>query len=563
MSTKTIEILSTHLSNMIAAGEVIERPSSVIKELVENSLDAKSSRIEIHIRDAGRTFMEVIDNGEGMSKDNLELSILRHATSKIKNEHDLFRIKTLGFRGEALPSIASVSLLTIASSTGDIGYTLTPLENGHKLSPSSARKGTQIIVKDLFYNTPARLKYLKNDYIEASQCIEVVTKFALAYPSVAFHFTVDEKVIFTTSGQGELLAVIQTIFGIDVAKKMQPIMIDHPDFKVKGYLGLPEIAKSHRYHMYTFVNGRIVYMPKLNQALVEAYQPFLPPIRFPFFMLDLSIEPSLLDVNVHPAKREIRFSKEELLKTTLFTEVSKILKQTNLAPMMTQEPSKIQTSMILSESNETDVVEQLSLDFSPLHEVLNLTVVGQLQALYIAASDHFGGIYLIDQHAAHERVNYEKNLLSVKQNRHKIEPLTPFLLKVSPSMHKRMTKDVLHQLDQVGVTIVPFGQDRFKIETIPLWVLDKQDPVFYVEHLLEQIFEQNKLDEDTLRLYAIASKSCKTSIKANEYLSLPAMQQLVDDLLRCDHPYTCPHGRPTMIQWSKASLEKLFNRSGF
>ena len=560
---KSIEILSSKLSNMIAAGEVIERPSSVIKELVENSLDAKSTRIEIHVRDAGRTYMEVIDNGEGMSKENLELSILRHATSKIKDEQDLFRIKTLGFRGEALPSIASVSLLMIASSTGDVGYTLTPTDHGHQLVPSSARKGTQIIVKDLFYNTPARLKYLKNDYIEASQCIEVVTKFALAYPNVAFHFTLDEKVIFTTSGQGELLAVIQTIFGFDVATKMEPIMIDHPDFKVKGYLGLPEIAKSHRYHMYTFVNGRMVYMPKINQALVEAYQPYLPPVRFPFFVLDLSIEPSLLDVNVHPAKREIRFSKEEVLKTILFTEVSQLLNNTNLTPMITKDLSTFQGATMLSESNHTDDVEQLSLEFSPLHDALSLTVVGQLQALYIAASDHFGGIYLIDQHAAHERVNYEKNLMSVKQNRHKIEPLTPFLLKVSPSLKKRMTEEVLQQLEQVGVTIIPFGPDSYKLETIPLWVLDKQDPVFYVEHLLEQIFEQNKLDEDTLRLYAIASKSCKTSIKANDYLSLPEMQQLVDDLLKCDHPYTCPHGRPTMIQWSKASLEKLFNRSGF
>jgi DNA mismatch repair protein MutL len=563
MNMKSIEILSSKLSNMIAAGEVIERPSSVIKELVENSLDAKSTRIEIHVRDAGRTYMEVIDNGEGMSKENLELSILRHATSKIKDEQDLFRIKTLGFRGEALPSIASVSLLMIASSTGDVGYTLTPTDHGHQLVPSSARKGTQIIVKDLFYNTPARLKYLKNDYIEASQCIEVVTKFALAYPNVAFHFTLDEKVIFTTSGQGELLAVIQTIFGFDVATKMKPIMIDHPDFKVKGYLGLPEIAKSHRYHMYTFVNGRMVYMPKINQALVEAYQPYLPPVRFPFFVLDLSIEPSLLDVNVHPAKREIRFSKEEVLKTILFTEVSRLLNNTNLTPMITQNSSTFQGATMLSESNHTNDVEQLSLEFSPLHDALSLTVVGQLQALYIAASDHFGGIYLIDQHAAHERVNYEKNLMSVKQNRHKIEPLTPFLLKVSPSLKKRMTEEVLQQLEQVGVTIIPFGPDSYKLETIPLWVLDKQDPVFYVEHLLEQIFEQNKLDEDTLRLYAIASKSCKTSIKANDYLSLPEMQQLVDDLLKCDHPYTCPHGRPTMIQWSKASLEKLFNRSGF
>jgi DNA mismatch repair protein MutL len=548
---------------MIAAGEVIERPSSVIKELIENSIDAHSQRIEVHILDAGRTRIEVMDDGDGMNQENLLLSVLRHATSKIENEHDLFRIKTLGFRGEALPSIASVSHVTIASSQGDVGYTLMIEEGTQTIQPSAARKGTSITVKDLFYNTPARLKYLKNDYIEASSCIDIVSKFALAYPYISFHLTVDEKIVFTTDGKGKTLSVIQTIFGHEVATKMKKIEINHPDFQMEGYLGLPDISKSHRYHMYTFVNGRIVFMQKINQTIIEAFKPYLPPVRYPFVIFSFVIEPSLLDVNVHPSKKEIRFSKETLLKTILFDAISEQFKQTNLSvlPGFNATLPSFNDSAILAE--ETPQYEQTSLNYEDIHPSLSLKVVGQLHALYMICEDGLGGMYVLDQHAVDERINYEKNLKLIKENRHALEPLIPILIQVNAATDKKMTETVLTKLQSVGVTLVKFGASAYKVESLPSWTLASVDPKFYVEQLLEQFLENVHIEEDALRLYAIASKACKTSIKANENLSLDAMQSLVDRLMLCDYPYSCPHGRPTMIQWSKFQLEKLFNRSGF
>jgi DNA mismatch repair protein MutL len=563
MSSKNIAVLSTLLSNMIAAGEVIERPSSVIKELIENSIDAHSHRIEVHILDAGRTRIEVIDDGDGMNQENLRLSVLRHATSKIEDEHDLFRIKTLGFRGEALPSIASVSHLTIASSQGDVGYTLTMEEGTQTILPSAARKGTSIIVKDLFYNTPARLKYLKNDYIEASSCIDIVSKFSLAYPDISFHLTVDEKIVFTTDGKGETLSVIQTIFGHEVASKMKKIEINHPDFQMEGYLGLPDISKSHRYFMYTFVNGRIVYMQKINQTIIEAFKPYLPPVRYPFIIFSFVIEPSLLDVNVHPSKKEIRFSKETLLKTILFEAISDQFKQTNLSVLPTTHSTFPSFNATATLAEETTQYEQTTLYYEDIHPSLSLKVIGQLHALYMICEDGLGGMYLLDQHAVDERINYEKNLKLMKENRHALEPLIPILIQVNAATDKKITETVLTKLQSIGVTLVKFGVNAYKLESIPSWTLSSVDPKFYVEQLLEQLLENVHVEEDALRLYAIASKSCKTSIKANEHLSLESMQSLVDRLMLCDYPYSCPHGRPTMMQWSKFQLEKMFNRTGF
>jgi DNA mismatch repair protein MutL len=285
MNTPKINILSTQLANMIAAGEVVERPSSVIKELMENSIDAQATRIEVHLKNAGRTSIEIIDNGIGMNQDDLSLAIQRHATSKILNEHDLFRIKTLGFRGEALPAIASVSELTITSSTGEVGYQVTVKDGEESYALAPARKGTIVHVKELFYNTPARLKYLKNDYIETSSCIDVVTRVALAFPLISVLLTIDEKEVFSTSGNGQLLSIIQTIFGQELATKLIPFQQAYTDVKVEGFLGQPEISKSHRYGLYTFVNGRSVVMPKINQAILEAYKPFLPMMRYPVVYL--------------------------------------------------------------------------------------------------------------------------------------------------------------------------------------------------------------------------------------------------------------------------------------
>ncbi len=564
MNTPKINILSTQLANMIAAGEVVERPSSVIKELMENSIDAQATRIEVHLKNAGRTSIEIIDNGIGMNQDDLSLAIQRHATSKILNEQDLFRIKTLGFRGEALPAIASVSELTITSSTGEVGYQVTVKDGEESYALAPARKGTIVHVKELFYNTPARLKYLKNDYIETSSCIDVVTRVALAFPSISVLLTIDEKEVFSTAGNGQLLSIIQTIFGQELATKLIPFQKSYTDVKVEGFLGQPEISKSHRYGLYTFVNGRSVVMPKINQAILEAYKPFLPMMRYPVVYLKFSIDPSLLDVNVHPAKREIRFSKEDLMKTILLEDIQKTLQASNLAAHPTFKQTEVIQPFTLQESKEEEiaVIEQLALPFEPEQQT-TLKVIGQLHALYIICEDLIGGIYLIDQHAAHERVNYEKNLKLLKENRHRMEPLIPLLIDLNPAQTKRLTPSILSRLESVGVVLEPFGGNSYKIITIPTWVNAQDNGPLFIEDLLMQLMDDIHMDEDKLRLYAIATHSCKTSIKANQSLTLTALQSLVDQLFLCTYPYSCPHGRPTMIQWSKYQLEKMFNRTGF
>ena len=564
MNTPKINILSTQLANMIAAGEVVERPSSVIKELMENSIDAQATRIEVHLKNAGRTSIEIIDNGIGMNQDDLSLAIQRHATSKILNEQDLFRIKTLGFRGEALPAIASVSELTITSSTGEVGYQVTVKDGEESYALAPARKGTIVHVKELFYNTPARLKYLKNDYIETSSCIDVVTRIALAFPSISVLLTIDEKEVFSTAGNGQLLSIIQTIFGQELATKLIPFQKSYTDVKVEGFLGQPEISKSHRYGLYTFVNGRSVVMPKINQAILEAYKPFLPMMRYPVVYLKFSIDPSLLDVNVHPAKREIRFSKEDLMKTILLEDIQKTLQASNLAAHPTFKQTEVIQPFTLQESKEEEiaVIEQLALPFEPEQQT-TLKVIGQLHALYIICEGLIGGIYLIDQHAAHERVNYEKNLKLLKENRHRMEPLIPLLIDLNPAQTKRLTPSILSRLESVGVVLEPFGGNSYKIITIPTWVNAQDNGPLFIEDLLMQLMDDIHMDEDKLRLYAIATHSCKTSIKANQSLTLTALQSLVDQLFLCTYPYSCPHGRPTMIQWSKYQLEKMFNRTGF
>lgn len=563
-----IVLLTSQLSNMIAAGEVVERPGSVIKELVENAIDAKATRIDILVEDAGRTYMEVRDNGEGMDRDDLSQAILRHATSKIKDEYDLFRIKTLGFRGEALPSIASVAQLTIETATGHgPGYRLTAKEGHVQLVPSKSRQGTSVKVEDLFYNTPARLKFLKNDYIETSHIIDVVTRIALGHPTIAFHLVIDSRDVFTTDGRGEMLSVITQIFGLQTAQSILSFSFQSFDVKIEGFLGLPSLAKSHRYAMYTLVNGRAVTLPKINQAILEAYRPYLPPVRFPWLCLHLHVDPSLVDVNVHPTKKEVRLSKEEPLKQALIPAIRMALSQTNLAPSGSDsnnyQPSNPSPSPMLKEAEPQGEAQSdfIPLTFETKQQPKALTVVAQLHLTYLVCKDEQGSIYLIDQHAADERVRYEQQLSMLADKKFAVAPLVPVMVDIKPSDAKLLTEERLKILTDVGIELVKFGGNAYKVNSIPSWALSQAQ--FYVEDLLNQLFEEPQVQPDKLRLYALASKACKTSIKAQDALTLEAMQSLVDRLFQCEYPYTCPHGRPTMIQFSKRQLEAMFNRSGF
>ncbi len=561
-----IHILSSQLSNMIAAGEVVERPGSVIKELVENSIDAKSTRIEITIEHAGRTLMEVRDNGEGMNQVDLSQSIVRHATSKIRDEYDLFRIKTLGFRGEALPSIASVSNLTITSSDGTgPGYQLKITDGLTTIQPTSSRQGTIVTVEQLFYNTPARLKFLRNDYIESSHIIDVVTRIALGHPTIAFQLVMDQSTVFTTDGRGDVLSIMTQIFGKDTTQQIKPFVFQSHDVTIQGFLGLPSLAKSHRYAMYTLVNGRSVTLPKINQAILEAYRPFLPPVRYPWIFLHFNIDPSLVDVNVHPTKKEVRLSKEEGLKLALIPAIKEALQQQNLSPMVTYDPLPLSQPTL--ESNQPNIKEinqevgWIPLSFEQQQQRMKLTVMAQMHLTYLVCSDDQGSIYLIDQHAADERIRYERQLDLLKDKQLAVAPLVPVMVDLKPSQIKLLTEERLQLLKSIGLELEPFGANVLKVNTIPSWALHQAQ--VYVEDLLHQLFEEPTLQPDKLRLYALASKACKTSIKAQDVLTLEAMQSLVNRLLDCQFPYTCPHGRPTMVQFSKRQLESMFNRSGF
>lgn len=587
-----IEVMDHALANQIAAGEVVERPASVVKELIENAIDAHAKNIRVSVFNAGRTKIVVEDDGEGMDRVDALLAFKRHATSKLKKTLGLFRIKTLGFRGEALPSIASVSKLTLVTSTGSGTGTEIVLEDEQEIvKDASLRKGTIVTVEELFYNTPARLKYLKTDYTENAATTEIVSRLALAHPDVAFSFSLDDRIQFETTGRGELLEVILTIYGHGVASKMIPFSFETNDFAVFGFLGKAELAKSNRYYIITLLNGRNVYMPKVQAAVIDAYHDFIPPTRYPFVIINFVIDHSLVDVNVHPSKREVRFSKELELRLALLEHIPTALRKSNLIV-------DVDTTRKVVQAPVNEVVhQQLSLDISaskvsesafenlpmpstlPLKERdeeiisipkyvteaspkrVSLKAIAQMHQTYIIADDLAGGFYLVDQHAANERINYEEFQKVLLNQMTVMEPLFPQVIHIHPSDMLRLTNEKLELLRATGIELEPFGLNTFKVIRVPTWAKSYDEKV-YIEDLLDQVLHGDKLDLGKLRTHAIATMACKASIKANDYLSIVEMQYLLDRLMTCDNPYACPHGRPTVIHYNKYELEKLFKRTG-
>jgi len=564
-----ITLLNQALTNMIAAGEVIERPSSVIKELVENSLDAGARTISVAIENAGRTRIVVSDDGSGMDRDDAILSLKRHATSKIHDEFDLFHIKTLGFRGEALPSIASVSVLDMVTSSGSgIGTHIVTHQEETTIEDAPLKRGTTVTVGELFYNTPARLKYLKSDQIENANNIEVISRIAVGHPDVAFAFSIDGREQFHTSGRNDQKEAIFHVFGAHAAKNLVSIYYEGPDYKVTGFLGKPDIAKSNRYHMITLLNGRSVYMSKIQSALIEGYRDFLPPSRFPFAIINLLIEPALLDVNVHPSKREVRFSKEEQLKETLLKLIPSALKETSLTAkplegLKETYPSSFDEQALASllEPNET-YGGQPQKGAPLLTSVHDFSVIGQLADTYIIATTPKRSLVLIDQHAAAERINYEKYRALADKGQYVSEPLVPLLIDLKPSDASLINDEKLSLLDKIGLHLEPFGRLQLRVIHLPIWAKESDEKA-YVESLLDQVLHEASTDIAKLRDEAIASKSCKRSLKANQALSMMEMARLIDDLMNCENPYSCPHGRPTIIEFSQYDIEKMFKRTGF
>ena len=586
-----VHLLSQSISNMIAAGEVVERPSSVVKELVENAIDAKARHIDIVIKDAGRTLIKVIDDGIGMDKEDALLALKRHATSKILDERDLFNISTLGFRGEALPSIAAVSHLVLTTSTGNNVGTKVEVVNSNEIKVENAplRKGTEIEVNELFYNTPARLKYLKSDTTEFAQIHDVVVHIALGYPNIIFTLIHNDKVVFKTNGNGNVLEIIAEIYGKETARNMKKLTCEDYDFKVEGYISKIQINRANRYSMITLLNGRYVRMLQVNNALIEAYKTYLPDDRYPITVLNIEVDPSLVDINVHPSKHEVRLSKEKDLVNLIKENTLLTLKEELLTPSISKTPKekeivltpslnfdsenfftkeevkvvKEELPLIIEEKEEVEVkinkedIKQVIQE--EIKEPTYFRVIGQYHGTYILC-EFDDGLYIIDQHAAAERINFEKYSRLLGTTTSSIKLLVPLLLDYTYNEIKQIEENK-NVLETLGIYFESFSNSNIRISEVPSYFMDVNMEV-YVRDVIEMILNKSKVSSLDIRLNAIATIACKASIKANHALHTLDMQNLIKNLLKCENPNTCPHGRPTMLQYTNYELEKFFKRAG-
>lgn len=605
------------LANKIAAGEVVERPASVVKELVENSIDAGSTWIKIELHEAGLEQIKITDDGEGMVEEDVERAFLRHATSKIRNESDLFHVHTLGFRGEALASIASVSRLTIRTSQGDAAGTYLSLEGGivTERGKSDARKGTEITVSDLFYNTPARLKYMKTIHTELGHITDLLNRLALSHPEVRFEATHNGKSLFKTPGTGDLLQVIAQIYGMGVARKMLPIKGETLDFKISGFIAKPEITRASRNYISILLNGRYIKSIPLNQAIIRGYHTLLPIGRSPIAVLAIEMDPYLVDVNVHPTKLEARFSKDKELFTLVEQLIQDTFRQTRLIPEIEQKPVEkprpsIQHTMdfdrsaiLLKETIEPtskldnypayqpevkqeSMVEQdgkhhhnqekeerfdsepeevttptpvVQEEVIPSEErVPTMYPIGQLHGTYILAQNE-NGFYMIDQHAAQERIKYEFFKKKLGNTTNEVQEL---LIPLTFEFSKQESIFIEHyrdELENVGLFFEDFGNQTYIIRSYPNW-FPKGFEEEVIREMIEQIMDDERINIESIREEAAILMSCKRSIKANHHLNHDDMFRLLEDLRKTTDPFTCPHGRPIIIHFSTYELEKMFKR---
>lgn len=604
MYTLKILQLPDALANKIAAGEVVERPASVVKELVENSIDAGSTWIQIEVIEAGLDKIKITDNGEGMSATDCENAFLRHATSKIKDETDLFHVRTLGFRGEALASIASVSRMTIKTSPGDTAGTLLSLEGGIVTAreKSDARQGTEITIENLFFNTPARLKYMKTIHTELGHITDLLNRLALANPQIRFEATHNGKTLFTAPGTGDLLNVISQVYGMGVARKMVPVEKSTLDFEISGYISKPEVSRASRAFISTIINGRYVRSIALSQAISRAYHTLLTIRKSPIVVLSIKMDPILVDVNVHPTKLEVRFSKERELFIAIEDMIRSTLNQSSLIPEIKQnvqshEPSvqhsleldqtqsksaqmndhvreTIQTQRINMETPHNPAVEPIRDEgiASPSNVDLNdkdriesmnerippMYPIGQLQGTYILAQNE-NGLYMIDQHAAQERIKYEefKEKLGRPINNAQ-DLLLPIIFEFSKQEAIFIDK-YQAELVKVGLFLEPFGHQSYAIRSHPTW-LPKGYEEEVIREMVNQVMQTEAVNVEEIREEAAILMACKGSIKANYYLNEEDMMILLNDLRETNSPYTCPHGRPIIVHFTSYELEKMFKR---
>ena len=595
-----IRVMSDLLANKIAAGEVVERCLSVVKELVENSVDAKSDEIKVELIESGLRSIKVIDNGSGMDKDDAVLAFQRHATSKLYSEDDLFSISSLGFRGEALPSIASVSEVELKTSSNGVG-TYVHIKGGNiiEVKESDLAKGTSFTITNLFYNTPARLKHLSSSYAELANIVEYVHKMALSYPNIKFILVNDGRELFNTSGDGNLLKVINAIYGINVVKKMIKIDNKNNDYEISGYISLPEVNRSSKNYISTLVNGRVVKNYQLSKIINESYSTFKEDTRYPIVVINIKTDPSLLDVNIHPSKLDIKFSNMDELIKLIQTTIINTLKDKLLIPKIevptsdkveikyenmsldlnrtVSEEDTAYTSKLsdLVNFNNQDSIEDLS-DITDENELLNkitevenqeenkklpeLYPIGLALGTYIVCQNELG-IYLIDQHAAKERINYEIVLYNLSHpNSNVMTPLIPINIEL-PLNEYLIIKQNIEILNKINIQVEEFGSSSFRVISHPTWI-NKGFEVQTIKHIFEMIVRDEKNFSLERFIDNVAKMvSCKMSIKGNTRINIEEMESLINDLRKCNNPFNCPHGRPTIIHFTIYELEKMFKRS--
>ena len=576
-----IRVMNELLANKIAAGEVVEKCSSVLKELVENSIDAGATNIKVLLDGGGLKKIEVIDDGSGMDREDAHLAFCRHATSKIYKDDDLFFIETLGFRGEALASIASVSEVNMETSNGVVG-TLVHIKGGKVLEVSDAplRVGTRVEVTNIFYNTPARLKYLKTEGTELNNCLAYIEKLALSKPDIAFSLSNNDKVLVKTSGSNNLLKTIHEIYGLNVSSNMLELKAMNDDYEVSGYVSKPSILKKNRNHFNTFVNGRIVKNIDINRAINDAYNTYKHEGFYPIVVINIETDPTLVDVNIHPTKQDIKLSKMDELYDLIYKNIKGVLYKNLLvaSALVNEEDNDIKNNFIepsvyekIDTSNETleipweEETIQTSLDFGTNEVIKNeefkslkLYPVGQVHGTYIICENE-DGMYIVDQHAAHERVNYE--MITKRYQDEEVtytDMLVPLSIELSTSDYT-LFQERKSVLTDLGFKIEDFGINTICIKGHPTWLREnyEQDNIKYIVDL---VLENKNFNKDRFLDSLAKMVSCKMSVKANEHLSLEQMEKLLNDLVKCDNPYNCCHGRPSIMKFSNYELEKMFRR---
>lgn len=678
-----IQELSERLANQIAAGEVVERPASVVKELVENAIDAGATQIDIAIEEAGLRKIQVIDNGEGIAEEDVVNAFKRHATSKIHNRDDLFRIRTLGFRGEALPSIASVSHVTLETAVaGQTQGTFLKLIGG-KLEVQEAaplRQGTKLTVENLFFNTPARLKYVKTLQTELANIGDIVNRLALSHPQIAFRLVHEGHKMLSTAGNGDLKQTIAGIFGVATAKKMLPIEIEDLDFKISGYVSLPEVTRASRNYLSTIINGRYIKNFALNKAIVQGYGSKLMIGRFPIAVIEITMDPLLVDVNVHPTKQEVRLSKEKELTALLAEAIKEALQEENLIPnaadnlafkkrLPRQDPSERpeQLQIDLAESappaqNKSDLaydrtsgqfyvresypqdvdnsvgkfgekaednslidsqkadssvaeppketyqqgnavdkpfvkeaqkdasetypqeiqeeeeVERNHPDFhlgdkageKMLAQALaeeaqesqqrfpDLEYFGQMHGTYLFAQSQ-EGLYIVDQHAAQERIKYEYFREKIGQVTDDLQELLVPIVLEYPNSDALKLKEQAENLAQVGIHLEDFGSNSFIVRNHPTWYPPGEEESI-IREMIDMLLTTGTVSVKKFREATAIMMSCKRSIKANHHLNEMQARVLLQDLAKCENPFNCPHGRPVLIHFTNSDMEKMFKR---